>query len=90
MLKLDQIGNKALIDMIEAGELDDPKHYVTRIFKHCYDGGQVDWGYIDQNGDYFTWFGGDFSEEKDVEDLDIVDEYPLDYVEGFEDWVFGA
>jgi len=83
MLNLDQINNQEFKNMIEAGELNDPNHYVTRIFTHRYEGGQVDWGYIDQNGDHFAWFGGDYSEKRAAGELDIIDEYPLDYVGGF-------
>ena len=58
--------------MLQKGELDDPIGEGTRVFAHRYSGGQVDNGYIDQNGDIYAWHGGDEELVEDVDDLDIL------------------
>lgn len=78
-IHIEEISNRALQEMIEKGELDDPRG-VTKIFRHRYQGGQCDWGYIDQDGTVWAWFGANPAQE--IYNDTASDPDPDDYPDG--------
>lgn len=69
----DEISNVQLSESVEPGDI---------VGKHRYEGGQVDWfiANIDNAGvnagtitSYTAWYGAPGPEERDLDDLDVVD-----------------
>ena len=67
-LLIEEISNKALRDLLE----NKAEVGIMAVFKHRYEGGQVDWGYLDDYGHCYAWFGGDDCQAPET-NLDIFE-----------------
>jgi hypothetical protein len=66
MIHTDEISSISLRNVIKAGN-------AKTIFKHRYEGGQIDWGYVSNDGEIFAGYGADiFSEIEEMSDLEII------------------
>ena len=71
MIHIDEISSSSLRKVIKAGN-------AKSIFKHRYEGGQVDWGYVSKDGEIFAGYGADIdSEIEEMSDLEIIREWDV-------------
>jgi hypothetical protein len=69
MIHIDEISSISLRNVIKAGN-------AKSIFKHRYEGGQVDWGYVSNDGEIFAGYGTEIDEEiEEISDLEIIREW---------------
>lgn len=69
MIHIDEISSSSLRKVIKAGT-------AKSIFKHRYQGGQIDWGYVSKDGEIFAGYGADIDTEiEEMSDLEIIREW---------------
>lgn len=50
---------------------------IASVFRHRYEGGQVDYGIVDNDGEYFVWAGGNCAYCANKNDINIIEAIEL-------------